>query len=74
MLALKVWNELPEAKRLQIVSHIFPAALPEDIKLMAREFHHDFKYEGPDGNGNVVRSILSSIYASTGGLKVVIYV
>ena len=74
MLALKVWNELPESKRLQIVSHMFPFALPEDIASMAREFHHEFKYNGPDGNGDVVRTILSGIYPSTGGLKVVIYV
>ena len=53
---------------------MFPSALPEDIASMAREFHHEFKYNGPDGNGDVVRTILSGIYPSTGGLKVVIYV
>lgn len=74
MLALKVWNRLPEHRRVQIVTHIFPHALPEDIKSMARIFHHNFDYIGPDGNGEIIRDILSHCYNSIEGIKVVLYV
>ena len=61
------------ANIIQIISGISGAA--NSIMEVINNFKSTMdNIYGPDGNGDVVRTILSGIYPSTGGLKVVIYV